>query len=1150
MTSATNYLESITLPNFYPVCDIMQEPEGYWNCFVNNEPFDKILDTVLSSFSSRTPAEHMSFWVQGSYGCGKSHAAIVLKHLLCDDFNQISEIAKKIIPSQQRYARYEFLRKNKRYLAATIKGAEGAHRARGAANKIKGAVKAAMIEQGIPCSLKTDFDSYCELLSNDKAFKWENILFSPGSELADMCDNVEEVIHRLQSGNSQVLDIVEQLCGAESFAAQASEISVRNWLLEAEEAVRQCGYAGIIIFWDELTSLYSSMSVDSAILELLQSIAELTSNPDNREIHEIYLYLISHKDVDRLEAVSKEEIDKIRERFHVLRYIMEPVTTYAILSHLIDSKDVLREERNNFWLSPDVSSLMMMLGDDTSNLVSVQDELKKVFPLHPYTAYLCTYVARNFESSNRTVFKFINDRDTGFYRFLQDHTLPEVCTADFLWRFFLPSFEDDPTTYGGVLEKYNRCRNRFAAGSLHLRVFETILLLNALSKRANTINQPQINPSEENIVALFAGCENAEKIKEILVWIDEQGIITKNPSLLFTIESTSLPREELIKAEQKAKETYPSVYKILSSSIYSDVKNSILDHCGTLCRPSGDLLLADLTSDVGKADLKRKISSLKAGYQLTFVVCLSQRESEIPLIKRTWITDFAPSIPASCNIVAFIPSISFGEKVYNDFIRFTAHASVADNHPGSNEAKDARANAKKTLENWVKRQLRASDIYLSWSNSGFTEITYTSCFDVVRESYCKQRFRYGADQFRELSKKPTMWKNTAARAVLIDLFDTHTPEAFSSKKQLKKNAAYYPLLDLLKNTDGTYVIGNKLQISQTSCPEEHPIRVIKSYVDSRIRKYRNGDYFNLSDILKGLVNPPYGLSKNPISQFIVGYCLHEYVNQLIDAKGFKISQVNMSDVVIAICEKWETGEDKKDLTRVRFGSLEEVELSSRLARLFEVEDNPNNTDAVITDIQTKYARRANAPLWVLPKNMELDAEIRADLTRIVLFIQNFSINHHAQEQYRELIELIDKHYTDIKLSLSIEVFNRIFEQYILQQVGSEQADNLSDIRKYLEKGLSGESGFWDEYQVQKRLQEWVEQNAIQPEFPVQPSGIDVTPLPPLDVPRIDEPKNRLIEQIRCTPCDKEQYIACIVAVLKRYPQLESIVRRELGYEEL
>ena len=59
---------------------IADEKEGEWTSFIPNEQFNKVLTTVLKSVRGNDIDNHKSFWINGTYGTGKSHAVAVVSH--------------------------------------------------------------------------------------------------------------------------------------------------------------------------------------------------------------------------------------------------------------------------------------------------------------------------------------------------------------------------------------------------------------------------------------------------------------------------------------------------------------------------------------------------------------------------------------------------------------------------------------------------------------------------------------------------------------------------------------------------------------------------------------------------------------------------------------------------------------------------------------------------------------------------------------------------------------------------------------------------------------------------------------------------------------------------------------------------------------
>ncbi|KAA6319550.1 hypothetical protein EZS27_030573 [termite gut metagenome] len=302
-------------------------------------------------------------------------------------------------------------------------------------------------------------------------------------------------------------------------------------------------------------------TISNGAINMLQKIAELS------EQQNIYLYLISHRNT-KAYGERADEIKKMQDRFHIIQYNMEAITAYHIMAATLKKSDVAQ---NGVTLSYDVirdakmhkfDELITYLTDNNSQ--QSKDDVKNLFPLHPYTAFLCSSLADHIGSANRSVFNFMYDSKSGFLNFLQDegaYAGNRLLTANCLWDFFLESFLGDSIKYGIVTETYHAHINNLAnQGLQYEKVFKGILLLNAMR---NTFEKEQVLPSSKNIKYLFSNEDFEDELDTILEYLDKNQIVQKDPSDNFLIAFSSLPATEINEERKRAEAHYKDALTIL-----------------------------------------------------------------------------------------------------------------------------------------------------------------------------------------------------------------------------------------------------------------------------------------------------------------------------------------------------------------------------------------------------------------------------------------------------------------------------------------------------------------------------------------------------------------------------------------------------------
>ena len=79
-------------PGYESVIDIGSDErnKNLWQDYIVHDDMKNALHKIVASFKNEDPNERRSFWIYGTYGTGKSYAAIVIKHLFTDTIQNIS----------------------------------------------------------------------------------------------------------------------------------------------------------------------------------------------------------------------------------------------------------------------------------------------------------------------------------------------------------------------------------------------------------------------------------------------------------------------------------------------------------------------------------------------------------------------------------------------------------------------------------------------------------------------------------------------------------------------------------------------------------------------------------------------------------------------------------------------------------------------------------------------------------------------------------------------------------------------------------------------------------------------------------------------------------------------------------------------------
>jgi len=152
-------------------------------------------------------------------------------------------------------------------------------------------------------------------------------------------------------------------------------------LRKTHDYFKENGYDGILLIWDEFTQV-----LDTGLkhLEKLQNL--LAENPN------LYLIVVSHRMADFYkEQFGEQTYRKVADRFVHHKLELVETTVFHILKRAVERKDGWEEVRNSKFAG------LSHLIDHIIRLFETQkpkaEDIRDLYPLHPYTILLATHVA-------------------------------------------------------------------------------------------------------------------------------------------------------------------------------------------------------------------------------------------------------------------------------------------------------------------------------------------------------------------------------------------------------------------------------------------------------------------------------------------------------------------------------------------------------------------------------------------------------------------------------------------------------------------------------------------------------------------------------------------------------------------------------------
>ena len=267
-----NYLE--INPAFESVVDINADKRNVnlWREYIIGEDMDTLVEYLCESLGNEAPDLRRSFWIHGSYGTGKSYAAVFVKHLI----EEKPEVIDAFLAGSGRLSKYRNrfakCRKNGDYLVIWKTGCTGIRSGDMMLLEAEKAIHDALIEKyGDKAYLGSSslIDAVKAKLA-DPSINWEYVLET--TTLGDDYGSVDELRQLVDAGNLSALQATATIIRQKGYGLVNNLETFKAWVGDVIDG-NHLSKSGIFFIWDEFTE-YVAHSDDHTVMQQISEFCK------------------------------------------------------------------------------------------------------------------------------------------------------------------------------------------------------------------------------------------------------------------------------------------------------------------------------------------------------------------------------------------------------------------------------------------------------------------------------------------------------------------------------------------------------------------------------------------------------------------------------------------------------------------------------------------------------------------------------------------------------------------------------------------------------------------------------------------------------------------------------------------------------------
>lgn len=516
-------------PSFESVVDIAADGrnKNLWREYIVGDDMEKLVDFLCQTLGYETPDSRRSLWIHGSYGTGKSFAALLVKHLLEENKDVIDAYLQNNQRLSQFRNRFMSCRKSGDYLVIWKTGCTGIRTGDQFLVEAEFAIRDALVQK---FGEKADLGSISlqdgvKAQLRNKNINWKNVLDT--TSLGEDYDDIDALISSVECGDLRATKAVAEIIRANHWGLINNVETFKKWVEEVI-AANNLEKSGIFFIWDEFTD-YLRHSDDQVVM---QQISEFCKEQP------LFMCFIVHKDSSWVDVMGNATYQQITHRFHEVEFHVSPDAAYDLIAGSISIRNGMDEYWNEALKDP-VQNIKKFLPDIVGLDDQISEKINQLCPMHPMTIKLLSSVAENFAAAQRTMFRFMKDSSNetqGFLGYIsQNGPQDQACwlTPDWLWDYFFTresDFHDKETKAPEYIRHYEENRYLVESDANAHRVFKIAMLLMAVMSTTKGLYTTKrssngIAATVDCLVNCLSGVLSKSQIEDYIATFEESKIL-------------------------------------------------------------------------------------------------------------------------------------------------------------------------------------------------------------------------------------------------------------------------------------------------------------------------------------------------------------------------------------------------------------------------------------------------------------------------------------------------------------------------------------------------------------------------------------------------------------------------------------------------